>query len=99
MRKVTLLRFSHRQAGNCAAIAAHIRDRFPVGTVSEFIMDGDICKPCQNCDYQCLRGEGVCPHQNVLYFDAMNAIMASELVYFTLPNYWRFPLRQLFCLQ
>ena len=91
MRKVTLLRFSHRQAGNCAAIVAHIRASLPASAVSEFIMDGETCRPCQGCDYQCLRGEGECPHQNGPYFDAMNAIMSSELVYFILPNYCGFP--------
>lgn len=91
MRKVTVLRFSHRQAGNCAAIAAHIRASLSTGIVSEFAMDGESCAPCQGCDYQCLRGEGACPHQNGAYFDAMNAIMASDLVYFILPNYCGFP--------
>lgn len=91
MRKITLLRFSHRQAGNCAAITAHIRASLPASVVSEFIMDGETCKPCQGCDYQCLRGEGECPHQNGVYFDALNAIMSSDLVYFVLPNYCGFP--------
>ena len=91
MRKITLLRFSHRQAGNCAAIAAYIRASLPAGMVSEFVMDGESCKPCQGCDYQCLRGEGECPHQDGAYFDALNAIMSSDLVYFVLPNYCGFP--------
>lgn len=91
MRKFTLLRFSHRQAGNCAAIAAHIRTSLPIGTVLEFIMDGDSCKPCQSCNYQCLKGEGDCPHQGGVYYDALNAIMTSDLVYFILPNYCGFP--------
>lgn len=86
-----MLRFSHRQAGNCAAIAAHIRTSLPVGVVSEFVMDGEACKSCQGCNYQCLKGEGDCPHQSGVYYDALNAIMASDLVYFILPNYCGFP--------
>lgn len=91
MKRILLLRFSHRQAGNCAAIASHIRASLPAGTVSEFVMDGESCRSCQGCDYQCLRGEGDCPHQNGAYSDAMKAIMASDLVYFILPNYCGFP--------
>lgn len=86
-----MLRFSHRQAGNCAAISAYVRASHAADAVSEFIMDGENCRPCQGCDYQCLGGEGQCPHQNGPYSDALNAIMESDLVYFILPNYCGFP--------
>lgn len=91
MKTITLLRFSHRTAGNCAAIAAYIRGQFPDCRVLEFVMDADSCRPCHGCDYQCLRKEGDCPHRTGAYYDALRAIPASDLVYFILPNYCGFP--------
>lgn len=91
MKTIALLRFSHRQEGNCAAIGAYIHSSFPDADILEFVMDADSCRPCHDCSYQCLRGEGSCPHLCGSYADALNTIRTSDLAFFILPNYCGFP--------
>lgn len=91
MKTVTLLSFSHRAAGNCAAVAAYIRQQLSDCHILEFVMDAESCQPCHDCDYQCLKGEGACPHQKGNYYEVLQAICASDLTYFILPNYCGFP--------
>lgn len=91
MKTVTLLSFSHRRAGNGAAIAAYIRRQLSDCRILEFVMDADSCQPCHNCDYQCLQTGADCPNQKGTYYEALQAVCASDLTYFILPNYCGFP--------
>lgn len=83
---VTILSFSARKNGNCAAIAQYISNRFQTN-VRTFVIDENSVSPCGGCDYECLRADVVCPKATGGYCEMMEAICGSSIVYFIVPNF------------
>ena len=88
---VSILNFSPRNSGNC-------------GTISEFIANyhsGDECKifhigakvfgPCEGCDLECLKMGVSCPKLQDQERQIMDQLLASDLVYFVVPNFCGYP--------
>ena len=83
---VTILSFSSRKKGNCAAVSTHLKNHYT---------QAEICivqlLPCGNCDYECLTAVKSCPRLEPDQTQIMDAICRSDLVYFVVPNYCGYP--------
>ena len=90
MINITILNFSARQTGNCAAVAEHIHHTF-VNTNIHLYLISSIFTPCNSCNYQCLRSEEICPNLNERQRNVMDQILRSDLVYYIIPNYCGVP--------
>ena len=87
---ITLLNFSPRTTGNCAAVCRHIQDHYANTNIRLF----DVCKyvsPCSNCNYECLTAGIVCPMLTEEQRDLMDVIRTSDLVYYVIPNFCGMP--------
>ena len=87
---ITLLNFSPRTTGNCAAICRQIQNYYANTNIRLF----DVCKyisPCSSCDYECLTPGVECPMLTEGQHDLMDAIRTSDLVYYVVPNFCGMP--------
>ena len=87
---ITVLNFSPRENGNCAAITSEIQNYHANTNVRIY----HVCKfisPCCNCNYECLRPEAICPNLNETQIAMMDAVRESDLVYFVIPNFCGMP--------
>ena len=85
---VTILSFSNRNDGNCAKISQFIANFYKQTYVRSYFID---CKPCGNCNYECLGTDGVCPGLDTEQVKMMDELCGSDLVYFVIPNFCGFP--------
>ena len=84
MNNITILNFSGRNDGNCAAIAKFI---------SEYHTNANICvynanehvKPCADCNYECLTHGISCKSADGIK-NIMDQAMVSDLIYYVVPN-------------
>ena len=83
---VTILSFSGRDHGNCAAVSAHLKSRYTDSAT--YTVD---LQPCGNCDYECLRDGNICPRLDPKQSEIMDSVCRSDLVYFIVPNYCGYP--------
>ena len=90
MRKVTILNFSGRDNGNCAEVADRIVNTFTNTDVCSYLISS-IYDPCNNCDYQCLKPGETCPKLSDNQRKLMDRVLASDLVYYIIPNYCGIP--------
>ena len=86
---VTILSFSSRNSGNCAAISAYISKYFD--HCNQLTINRETVPACGNCDYECLKPELRCPQMSESYQELMDNICRSDLVYFVMPNYCGYP--------
>lgn len=90
MKNITILNFSPRTSGNCAAICRIIQDHYVDSNVHLY----DICafiSPCSNCNYECLKPGEVCPSVTDEQTAMMDSIRCSDLVYYVIPNFCGMP--------
>jgi len=90
-KKVVILSFSGRKAGNCAAISDFIERFYMRTNVLSFIVDNKSFPACGGCDYECLKQGVRCPVLTEDQRKIMEAITKSDLVYFIVPNYCGYP--------
>ena len=86
---VTILSFSPRNDGNCAAVGNYISKYYKNSRL--IVLDGERIQPCGNCSYECLKPEMRCPQLTEEYLNVMDSICRSKLVYFIVPNYCGYP--------
>ena len=87
-KNVTILSFSTRNNGNCAAISRFLEDHYKRTNVCSFVID---MQPCGNCDYECLTPGKSCPNVDSNQKEVMDRLCQSDLVYFIVPNYCGYP--------
>ena len=90
MRNITVLNFSARENGNCAAICRYIANYFSRADVRIY-NTSELITPCGKCDYSCLKSGEKCPNVSDDYIEMMNRILGSHHVYFIVPNFCGFP--------
>ena len=90
-KNIVLIQFSSRKRGNCSAISAQIAVHYSADTVTQYIADEKIVQPCNNCNYECLLPDELCPNLNDSQQQLMDAICEADLVYFIIPNYCGYP--------
>lgn len=90
MRNITILNFSARTNGNCAEIANIIKATYSSTNVCAFLIS-EVFEPCNGCDYQCLKPGANCPNITKAQLDLMEQILASDLLYYVIPNYCGVP--------
>lgn len=90
-KSIVLIRFSSRITGNCAAIAAKIKEHYATENVSVLSVDVTTVQPCSNCDYECLISGKNCPNLSDQLVALMDAICNADLVYYIIPNYCGYP--------
>ena len=88
MKSIVLIRFSPRNLGNSAAIAARITKQYEHAQVLNFIAN---TSACGNCNYECLTAGQVCPNLDENQKRIMDAVCNADLVYFIVPNYCGYP--------
>ena len=88
---IVLIRFSSREFGNCASVAGEITNYYSNDTVISYTVDGNTVQPCNNCDYECLHPQKLCPNVTDAQKAVMDAICKADLVYFIVPNYCGYP--------
>jgi len=90
--KICIINFSGRRDGNCHDIAGFIKQSLEQNhdvTLFE-ICDLDV-SPCGKCDYECLYKDKICPYAGDDISAIYDALCASNLTYFVLPNYIDYP--------
>ena len=90
MNIITVLNFSPRTNGNCAAICRQILDHYTKTNVRFY----NVCEsisPCSNCNYECLKLGEVCPNLTDEQIAMMDSIRCSDLVYYVIPNFCGMP--------
>ena len=85
-KSVTILSFSSRDNGNCAAVSAYLQSRYAQSIAYHVNL-----MPCGCCDYECLKKDKICPRLEPAQTQVMDAICQSDLVYFIVPNYCGYP--------
>ena len=90
MRKITILNFSGRNNGNCAAVTDHIMNAFKNTDICSYCV-ASIFNPCNSCDYQCLKPGNICPNLNDHQRKFMERLLESDLIYYIIPNYCGVP--------
>lgn len=93
--KVSILSFSSRKNGSCAAIAAYLQKLYgESATVYSF---GDFqLTPCGNCNNDCFSGREHCPHRDDMALTLYEAVMDSDVSYYIVPNYSGYPCANFF---
>lgn len=92
MEKITIVSFSGRPGGNCAAIAREIRQYWQGrGEAALFDFSKIEIAPCGRCDYQCFRERESCPYFSDPEFTICDSITNSSCTYFIVPNYCDYP--------
>ena len=90
-KKVSILVFSTRPNGNCSHIGEFISNYHAQDQVTIFGINARDFAPCGGCNYECLNPSAVCPLRNQQQDAVMDAICASDLVYYIVPNYCGYP--------
>ena len=90
-KNIALIRFSSREDGNCASIEAQITEHYTTQSVHSYTVDSNNVHPCNNCDYECLQPNKLCPNLSAAYKELMNAVCNAGLIYFIVPNYCGYP--------
>lgn len=88
---IVIINFSHRDNGNCIAVADAIREYHDRSILAEYKIDHDWLQSCGNCDYECLRESCVCPNRTQLFDEMLNQISNCDVAYYIVPNYCGFP--------
>lgn len=88
MEKVVILSFSGRNNGNCRHITDIIEQYH--GNVQYFCIN-DRFKPCNGCDYECLKPGLQCPGFDETQKEVFDAILGADMVYYLIPNFCGFP--------
>ena len=92
IKNVTIIRFSPRNNGNCDKIADFIANFYNRTNVLSFWINADNCLPCNGCNYECLiPGSTGCPTKSDYLTEVMDQALASDLVYFIVPNFCGYP--------
>lgn len=93
--KVSILSFSSRSMGNCAAMAAYLKhlygDDATVYSFHEFQLTA-----CGNCNNDCFAGRERCPHRDDMALTLYEAVMNSDVSYYIVPNYSGYPCSNFF---
>lgn len=87
-KNVTILNFSPRNGGNCGRVCDFIAEFHNRTFVCSYNID---VMPCGGCDYECLKPGLKCPTITEQHRKLMDAILASDLVYFVVPNFCGYP--------
>ena len=87
---VTILNFSDRINGNCAAVAEAIEHLYNRENVM-IVRVSDHFKPCSGCDYECLRNGSRCPAVDREMDAIMEAICTCDITYYVIPNFCGVP--------
>lgn len=91
-KKVTIIRFSPRNTGNCEKIANYIADFYNRTNVYEYWISAENCEPCSGCNYECLNPTTTgCPTKSEYFTEVMDQALASDLIYFIVPNFCGYP--------
>ena len=90
MNQITILNFSGRNNGNCSAISDYIKTFCANTDVSAFHIDQNYGS-CGGCNYECLIPGTMCPKRDVVQNEIMDAMGASDLIYYIVPNYCGLP--------
>lgn len=90
-KNIVLIRFSSREFGNCASVIDEISKYYEAEAVSSYVVDGNTVQPCNNCDYECLHPQKLCPNVSDGQKEVMDAVCEADLVYFIVPNYCGYP--------
>ena len=93
-RNITILTFSGRENGNCAAVREFIKQYYADETqtnVFNFAINNTNFSNCGNCDYECLKPGQVCPGLDDTQREIMDALCGSDLIYFVVPNFCGYP--------
>ena len=88
---ITILSFSPRNSGNCAAISRYVSKYHEKHIVHSIVMDRNAVPACGNCDCECLKPNLDCPLRTKEYDRIMDTVSQSDLVYFIVPNYCGYP--------
>ena len=89
--EIVIIQFSSRISGNCTAISERISEYYVTKNITHFVVDDQVIRPCNGCDYECLQAEKKCPQCNDKQNQIMDAICSADLAYFVIPNYCGFP--------
>jgi len=87
---ITILNFSARANGNCAAISRFVEDYYKYAITRTYTVN-NIIAPCRNCNYSCLKVGEQCPEITKEYKELMETLMQSQLIFFIVPNFCGFP--------
>ena len=87
-KNVVILKFSTRARGNCTKIGAYLENYYKRTNVCSYSVE---IQPCGECDYECLDPAAVCPRVTESFRQIMDAVCASDLTYFVIPNYCGYP--------
>ena len=92
MEKICIISFSARPGGNCGSIAREIQKFWQGrGEVELFDFSALEITPCGRCGYECFGARENCPYFSDPEFAICEAIAASDITYFILPNYCDYP--------
>lgn len=92
--EVSVLSFSGRANGNCAAIAQEIAEQYADAAVYSFA--GQAFHPCGPCQAECFQDRAACPYVDDGIAALYHAVLRSGLSYFVVPNYCDYPCSQFF---
>ena len=87
--KAVIVSFSSRTDGNCAKIGKLIKENTRDSVWFSF-SDFSI-HACGECNYDCFKKSGKCPHVGDMECVMLDSIVQSEITYFVLPNYCDYP--------
>lgn len=90
-KSIVLIQFSSREKGNCSAISEYISAYYVKEKTTKFTITADTVTACNDCDYECLQPDKVCPKLYETNTAIMDAICNADLVYFIVPNYCGYP--------
>jgi len=93
---VSILSFSGRKNGNCAAIAAYLKQLY--GDDAVIYSFGDFkLTPCGDCNHECFSsGKETCPNKGDMTKTLYEAVMNSDVSYYIVPNYCGYPCSNFF---
>lgn len=90
---IAIISFSSRPDGNCARIGRYLQS-LTGGTLYSFAALH--AHPCGGCRYECFDRPPSCPYQDDGLYILYDAIVASDVTYFVLPNYCDYPCANFF---
>ena len=91
-KKITIIRFSPRNNGNCDRIADFIANTYNRTNVQMFWINAENCIPCSGCNYECLSPMSTgCPIKSEYLTEVMDQALSSDLLYFIVPNFCGYP--------
>ena len=89
MNNVTILNFSGRNDGNCAAIAKFVSERHANANICVYNINENV-EPCGKCNYECLTPGVSCASVNGIR-TIMDEAMNSDIIYYIVPNICGYP--------